>query len=90
MLAAQRRAGGAGARAALLRPPSEPDRASSAVGEIPIVTEPRAAMTAPPTATAATERPMTAGEAALSPEVGPPDRDTIFRLREAKKRAARR
>jgi hypothetical protein len=28
--------------------------------------------------------------AQITPEVGPPDRDTIFRLREAKRRATRR
>jgi len=74
MLTARGRAGGAGARAALLR-----DAAAA----------PPAAMGSP---TPETVGPSAAEVAAprISPEVGPPDRDTIFRLREAKRRATRR
>jgi hypothetical protein len=80
MLAARGRAGGAGARAALLRGPATGTREVAA----PATTTPEPAA-APPGATASADPAPQ-----ITPEVGPPDRDTIFRLREAKRRASRR
>lgn len=82
MLAARGRAGGAGARAALLRR-ARGDTSSGPPGPQP------AAQAGP--APLSSEGPVAQEPAApLQPEVGPPDRDTMFRLREAKRRASRR
>ena len=83
MLAARERAGGAGARAALLRD------AAATGGATPDAT--RATPTSASVAQTGTiVEPVPKPGAPLAPEVGPPDRDTIFRLREAKRRATRR
>jgi hypothetical protein len=79
MLAARGRAGGAEARAALLRD----------AAEVPPVAVVPPTASAPPPSVAPPVAPESRPPQ-ITPEVGPADRDTIFRLREAKRRAARR
>lgn len=83
MLAARGRAGGAGARAALLR-------GTASEGAAPTAGPSPAPAVGPSPAPQPSAVPPSETAPPLAPEVGPPDRDTIFRLREAKRRATRR